>query len=254
MKITVVTLFPEMVRGFVNESIVRRAQDKKLVEIEIVNLRDFSTDKYKTVDGKPYGGGAGMVLRADVLAAALASVSSPDSKVYLTSAKGKTFNQSKARELSQLGHIVIIAGHYEGVDERILKNIDEEVSLGDFVMTGGEITAAAIIDSAVRLIPGVLKKDEATDIESFKTYKITDLEKVLGTHAILENLKKQKITEVQLLEYPHYTRPDEFDGEKVPGVLTSGNHADIETWRLRQSFEETLRKRPDLLNGIGRIV
>lgn len=251
MKITVITLFPDMVRGFVDQSIVRRAQEKGLVEIAVVNLRDFATDNYKTVDGRPYGGGAGMVLRVDVLAAALTSVKSSNSKVYLTSAKGAPYNQAKATALAKLDHIVIIAGHYEGVDERILTQIDEELSLGDYVMTGGEIAAVAIIDSVVRLIPGVLKKDEATAIESFKTYSIVDVEKVVGHQKVLSDLKNNGATHVQLLEYPQYTRPETFNDGSVPEILLSGNHAEIEIWRIRMSFEETLKKRPDLFLTFG---
>ncbi len=247
MKITVITLFPEMVRGVVDSSIIRRAQDKGLVTIDVVNLRDYATDNYKTVDDKPYGGGAGMVLRADIISSALTAVKSPDSKTLLTSAKGTVWNQKKARDYSAEKHIIILAAHYEGVDERVLEQVDEEISIGDFVMTGGEIAAAAIIDSVVRLIPGVLKKDEATDIESFKMYRVSDVERAVGHHTILDTLKSKGITEVPLLEYPHYTRPEVVNGRTVPDVLLSGNHADIELWRLRESFRQTVEKRPDIL-------
>lgn len=257
MKITVLTLFPDMISGFFKESIVKRAQDKGLVTIEIVNIRDFSEDSYKTVDDKPYGGGAGMVMKVDVMAKAIEScVVSPASrgeresreqKIIYTSPKGKVLNQKKAQEFSKLNHLVILAGHYEGVDERVIDFVDEEISLGDFVMTGGELTAAAIVDSVVRLIPGVLKKEEATQIESFYELDIQTLIKVVGEEPELVKLGEKNIQQVKLLEYPQYTRPEEFQGKKVPEVLLSGNHAEIKKWRILQAFIETRKKRPDLL-------
>ena len=225
MKITIITLFRNMVSGFFEESIVKRAQEKKLVEIDLINLRDFAIDDYGTVDDRPYGGGAGMILRVDVIYKALSKIlnnklqitnkiKNPNFKIktVLTSPKGKIFDQKKAQEYSQLDHLIIIAGHYEGVDERILDYVDEEVSLGDFVMTGGEITASAIVDSIVRLIPGVLKKGEATAQETF-------------------NINKKK-----LLEYPQYTRPEIFNNKKVPEILLSGDHKKIEAWQIKKSF------------------
>lgn len=244
MKISIVTLFPKMISGFFDESIIKRAVDKKLVEIEIVNLRNFAIDDYGTVDDRPYGGGAGMIIRVDVVHKAIKSViptevegsKKKDSSVVslprndrgwvvLTSPKGKQFSQKKAENYSKLDHLVIIAGHYEGVDERVLNYVDEEVSLGDFIMTGGEIPVAAIVDSVVRLLPGVLKKDEATKNETF-------------------NIDCKK-----LLEYPQYTRPEDFKGLKVPKVLLGGNHKKIEEWRLKKAKEETRKKRPDLLKS-----
>lgn len=249
MKITVLTLFPKMIEGFFAESIIKRAQEKNLVQIEVLNIRDFASDNYKTVDDKPYGGGAGMVLKVDVLSRALKSVVSgqKSEKTVLTSAKGKPFNQKKAQEFSKLEHLILIAGHYEAVDERILQDVDEELSMGDFVMTGGEIAIAAVVDSVVRLLPKVLKKDEASIVESFHTYPIDDVISAVGQNEMLGKLKEKGVKEVQLLEYPHYTRPEEFNGKKVPEVLLSGNHADIERWRLQQSFQQTLQKRPDIL-------
>jgi len=233
-----------MISGFFEESIIKRAVEKKIVEIEIVNLRDFAIDDYGTVDDRPYGGGTGMVIRIDVIYKALADViarsettkqsqkkrllrfaRNDSRRVILTSPKGKQFNQKKAQEFSKLDHLIIVAGHYEGVDERVLDYIDEEVSMGDFVLTGGEIVAAAITDSVVRLLPGVLKKDEATKSESF-------------------NINSKK-----LLEYPQYTRPKSFKGLKVPKVLQGGNHKEIEKWRLKKATEETRKKRPDLLKS-----
>ena len=238
MKISIITLFPKMISGFFDESIVKRAQDKKLVEIEIINLRDFAIDDYGTVDDRPYGGGAGMILRIEPIYKATQSAisnfkflisnkisnSKIKTKIILTSPKGKAFDQKKAQEFSQLDHLVIIAGHYEDVDARVLDYVDEEVSMGDFILTGGEIPATAIVDSIVRLIPGVLKKDQAAKNESF-------------------NLNDQK-----LLEYPQYTRPEEFMGKKVPEILLKGDHKKIEKWQMEKALEETRKKRSDLLD------
>ena len=251
MKITILTLFPKMIEGFFKESIVKRAQDKGLIDIRIVDLREYAVDDYGSVDDRPYGGGVGMVLRADVVWTALnkVKVKSGRAKVKtgFTSPKGKLFNQKKAQEFSKLNHLVIIAGHYEGVDERVLEYVDEEISLGDFVMTGGEIAASAIVDSIVRLLPGVLKHEEATQKESFFSTAINQLIGAIGENSILKKLRDKGIKEVQLLEYPQYTRPEEFNGIKVPAVLLSGNHKEVEKWRLKKSFEQTLKKRPDLL-------
>ena len=251
MKISIITLFPDMIAGFFKESIVKRAQEKNLVDIKLVNLRNFAVDEYGSVDDRPYGGGAGMVMKVEPLYKAIQSVKckvqSSKLRIVLTSAKGKRFKQEKATEYSKLDHLVIIAGHYEGVDERVLKYVDEEISLGDFVMTGGEIVASAIVDSVVRLIPGVLKKEDATTNESFFTVSINRLIETIGEDELLEKLKEKKIETIQLLEYPHYTRPPEFMGDKVPEVLLSGDPKKIEAWKLKQAYEETLKKRPDLL-------
>lgn len=251
MKISILTLFPTMIKGFLEESIMKRAQEKKLVEIEVVNLRDFAKDNYGTVDDKPYGGGAGMVIRVDVLDAALKKIKEGNTskqKTVLTSAKGRVFNQTHAQEYAKLDHLVIVAGHYEAVDERIMSEIDDEVSMGDFVMTGGEITAAAMVDAIVRLIPGVLKKEAATVEESFYEVALSELVKACGSTEILAKLQNRGIEKVQLLEYPHYTRPEEYKGVVVPEVLLSGDHAAIQRWRLVQSYNETVKKRPDLLS------
>ena len=236
MKISIITLFPKMVSSFFEESIIKRAVEKKLTEIEIVDLRKFATDSYGTVDDRPYGGGAGMVLKVDVLHKAIQSVipntslssraksRDPAKHIVLTSARGKVFDQDKAKKFSKLNHLVIIAGHYEGVDERVLDYVDEELSIGDFIMTGGEIAAAAIIDAAVRLIPRVLKKSDATANETFD----------IGGR--------------KLLEYPHYTRPEVYQGKKVPEVLLGGDHKKIDEWRLKKALELTKKRRPDLLD------
>lgn len=252
MKITIVTLFPRMIEGFLNESIIKRAQTKGSVEIAIVNLRDFARDTYGTVDERPYGGGAGMILCIDVLSKALSSISSKKSagkgKVILTSARGAIFNQKKAQEYAQLDELVLFAGHYEGFDERFCEYVDEEVSIGDYILTGGELAAATICDSVVRLLPGVLKKDNATTDESFFTVPLVDLIGQVGQHPILLSLQKKGVAHVSLLEYPQYTRPEEFEGRKVPEILLSGDPKKIRKWQLQTAFELTLLRRPDLLD------
>lgn len=224
MRIQVITLFPEIFKEVLSSSIVGRATKKGLVQFEFINLRQFGEGRHQVVDSRPYGGGAGMLLRADILSKALQSIkpkTTTKPQVILMSASGKTFDQGKARELSKLADIIIVCGHYEGVDQRFVdKYVDEEISIGDFILTGGEIPTMAVIDSIVRLIPGVLKKEEATLKESFS-----------------ENL----------LEYPQYTRPEEFEGEKVPEVLRSGNHGEIAKWQKEKALEKTQKIRPELL-------
>ena len=231
MKFSIITLFPEVFEPILNSSILKRAQKKGLVKFELVNLRDFGEGKHKIVDGRPYGGGVGMLLRADILAKAVHKVrshltSGNTDRVILTSASGKPYNQTKARKLSKLNHLTIICGHYEGVDQRFTdKYVNEEISIGDYVLTGGEIPTMVIVDSITRLIPGVLEKPEATLNESFST---------------------------NLLEYPQYTRPKECEGKQVPEVLLSGNHGEIKKWRAQKSFAKTKRVRPDLLKNASR--
>ncbi|MBI4038619.1 tRNA (guanosine(37)-N1)-methyltransferase TrmD [Candidatus Daviesbacteria bacterium] len=229
MKISVITLFPEIFEPIINSSILKRGQQKGKVTFELINLRDFGQGRHQTVDDRPFGGGPGMVLKPDSLADALKSVLNPKAfskkskfKIILMSASGAPYKQTKAQQLSKLNHLIIICGHYEGVDQRFIdKYVAEEISIGDYVLTGGEIPAMAIADSVVRLIPGVLEKPEAITDESFST-----------------NL---------LLEHPQYTRPEIFEGEKVPLVLTTGNHQEIAKWRKQKSEEKTKRVRPDLL-------
>lgn len=243
MKISIITLFPEVFDPILNTSILKRAQQKGKVKFELINLRQFGEGKHQVVDDRPYGGGVGMILRADILAKAWSYIvnrKSPIGKVrrqpindrrltILMSASGTPYKQSRAKEYSKLNHLVIICGHYEGVDQRFAdKYVDEEISIGDFVLTGGEIPAMAIVDSIVRLIPSVLKKEGATQEESFSNYKL-------------------RTTNYQFLEYPHYTRPEEFEGKKVPQVLLSGNHQKIAEWRKQKSLEKTKKVRPDLL-------
>lgn len=231
MKISIITLFPEVFETYLNTSILGRAKKKGKVEFEFINLRDFGEGKHQVVDGRPYGGGPGMVLRADILAKALKKAigSRQQATVILTSASGKPYKQSDARRLSKAKHLILVCGHYEGVDQRFIdKYVDEEVSIGDFVLTGGELPTMVIIDSIVRLIPGVLEKPEAVENESYSRYTIND-------------------KPYTLLEGPQYTRPDEFEGEPVPEILKSGHHAEVEKWHKAQSLKKTKKVRSDLI-------
>lgn len=238
MKIDIITLFPGMFAGPFEESIIKRAKKRGLVKIKIHNLRKWAKDTHKTVDDKPYGGGAGMVLMVQPIFDALESLKSEArnpkskikkskvkgqrSKVILLTPQGKVFNQEKARELSTLKHLILISGHYEGFDERIREHlVDEEISIGDYVLTGGELPAMVVVDVVVRLIPGVLGKRVSLSEESHST--------------------------PGYIEYPQYTRPENYRGWKVPEVLLSGNHAEIARWRMEQAKKRTRQRRPDLL-------
>ncbi len=220
MQFDVLTLFPEMFEP-VKQSIIGRAEEKGLIKINLINIRDFSKDKHKKVDDTPYGGGAGMVMRPDVVYDAYSSIKNKENaKVIYLSPQGKVLNQKKVVELSKQKHIILLCGHYEGIDQRVIDEIvDEEISIGDYVLTGGELPAMVLIDSVSRYVDGVLTED-STKEESFS-----------------ENL----------LEYPQYTRPEEFRGKKVPDVLISGHHENIHKWRKEKSLEITKQKRPDLL-------
>ena len=221
MKITILTLFPKMFEAL-NESLIGKAMQKKLLEIEVVNFRDFSKNKHKKVDDYAFSGGAGMVLTPQPIYDALQSVLTKDSYVVYMSPKGTPLTQNKVKQLSQtIKHLVIICGHYEGIDERIIELcVNEQISVGDFVLTGGEIPAMALIDAVSRYVEGVLHNSDSTEDESFSD---------------------------GLLEYPQYTRPQEFMGLKVPDVLISGNHKEIEKWKQEQKISETKKYRPDLL-------
>ncbi len=237
MKIDILTLFPDMFLGPFNESIIRRAQDKSLVEVNIHNLRKWAVDTHRTVDDKPYGGGVGMVLMVKPIYLALQElkIENLKLKIVLLDPGGTPFNQLKAQELSKLDHLILIAGHYEGVDERVKEHlVDEELSIGDYVLTGGELPAMVVVDAVVRLIPGVLEKSQATEIESFQLIK--------------SNIK-HLTSNIQLLEYPQYTRPENFKGWKVPQLLLSGNHKEIEKWRSEHALKKTEKRRPDLLKN-----
>lgn len=219
MQFDVLTLFPEMFSSL-EQSIIGRAVENEQISINLINIRDFSTDKHKKVDDTPYGGGAGMVMMPDVVYRAYESLENSDAKVIYMSPKGKTLNQEKVEELSKENHLIILCGHYEGIDQRVLdKIVDEEISIGDYVLTGGEIPAMVLIDSVSRYVKGVLKEDSIKE-ESFSN---------------------------GLLEYPQYTRPEIFQGERVPEVLLSGNHQEIDKWRKEKSLEITKKNRPDLL-------
>ena len=220
MKIDILTLFPEMF-GSLKESIVGRASKNGLLDINIINIRDFSKDKHQKCDDEPYGGGAGMLMSVQPIYDAIKSVLTEDAKLFYLSPKGKVFNQEYAIKLSQEKHIILLCGHYEGVDHRILEIFNPcLISVGDYVLTGGEIPAMALIDSILRYVPDVLGNSQSTVDESFSN---------------------------GLLEYPQYTRPQEFLGNAVPEVLLSGNHANIDKWRYEKSLEITRKNRPDLL-------
>ncbi len=223
MQFDVLTLFPEMF-SILDESIIGRAKKNKKIDINIVNIRDFSKNKHNKVDDTPYGGGAGMVMMPDVVYRAYDSLENKENaKVIYMSPQGKKLNQEKVKELSKENHLIILCGHYEGIDQRVLdKIVDEEISIGDYVLTGGELPAMVLIDSVSRYVEGVLNK---------------------------ESIKEESFSE-NLLEYPQYTRPEVFEGEKVPEVLLSGNHKEIDKWRKEKSLEITKKKRPDLLKEV----
>ena len=226
MRIDVLTLFPEMFEGVFGASLIGKARERGIVELNAVNFRDFSASKHGTVDDAPYGGGGGMVLKPEPLFAAVEWLTAgmPEGarpRVILMCPQGETFTQRKARELAAEKHLIFICGHYEGVDERVREHLaTDEISIGDYVLTGGELPAMVVIDAVVRLLPGVLGNEESAARDSFSD---------------------------GLLEYPQYTRPAEFRGWKVPEVLLSGHHAEIARWRRQQSLLRTLRRRPDLL-------
>ena len=219
MKIDILTLFPSMFDGFINESIIKRAIENKKVEINIHNIRDYSKDPHKKVDDYAFGGGAGMVLMPQPIFDAVDDLKDDNTKVILMTPQGIKYTQEKAYELTKETHLIIICGHYEGFDERIRSIVDIEISIGDFVLTGGEIPAMAISDSIIRLLDGVIVK-ESHENDSFNN---------------------------NLLDYPVYTHPSDFRGMKVPDVLLSGHHANIAKWRLDEQIKRTKERRPDLL-------
>lgn len=224
MQIDVLTLFPEMFEGVLHSSIMKKAQEQEAASFRVTNFREYSTNKHKKVDDYPYGGGAGMVLQPEPLfraVDALKNSTEAKPRVILMCPQGQRFTQKKAEELSKEQHLILICGHYEGYDERIREHlVTDEISLGDFVLTGGEIASMAIIDSVVRLLPDVLGNDQSAVHDSFST---------------------------GLLEHPQYTRPSSFNGLEVPAVLLSGNHAEIAKWRQEQAFKRTAERRPELL-------
>ena len=219
MRIDILTLFPDMFKGFLEESIIKRAIEKKQVQINIINFRDYSKDPHKKVDDTPFGGGAGMVLTCQPIYDCIADIKTPDSYVILLTPSGKTYNQKMAEELKNVKHLIIICGHYEGFDDRIKLVADSEVSIGDYVLTGGELASMVITDSVTRLLDGVITKDSLED-ESFNN---------------------------NLLDYPVYTKPRDFRGLKVPDVLLSGDHKKIDEYRKSEQIRLTKEKREDLL-------
>jgi tRNA (guanine37-N1)-methyltransferase len=221
MKIDILTLFPEICRAPLSESMMKRAQENGIVDLRVHNLRDWTTDKHHVVDDAPFGGGQGMVMKPEPIFAAVEELRSQTSKVILMSPAGRRFAQEMATELSRESHLIIICGHYEGVDHRVVDQlVDLEVSIGDYVLTNGAIAAVVLTDAVVRLLPGVLGDDQSAVDDSFNN---------------------------GMLEAPQYTRPAEFRGWKVPDVLLSGNHAEIAAWRKEQGLKRTKENRPDLL-------
>jgi tRNA (guanine37-N1)-methyltransferase len=225
MVIHILTLFPEVFEPVFENSILKRAQGKALVKINLYNLRNWATDKHGTVDDRPYGGGAGMILKIEPVYRAIKDIKNKANnkklKVFLLSAKGETFNQALAKKLSDFEEVLLICGHYEGFDERIRHFVDGEISIGDYILTGGEIAAMVVADATIRLLPGVLKRSEATEKDSFSP----GLAKMIS--------EKQKKEQDHLLEYPQYTRPKKFQNLSVPEVLLSGDHNKIQEWQKK---------------------
>jgi tRNA (guanine37-N1)-methyltransferase len=251
MRFDIVTIFPGLFAGFFEHGVVKRAIQVSLLEVAVHDLREFTHDRHRTVDDRPFGGGEGMVLKAEPLAEAvehLGLARKPDrtakgQTVILLSAQGKRYSQAMARELAQLDRVVLLCGRYEGVDERVSELIaDQELSIGDYVLSGGELAAAVVLDTTMRLLPGVLGNQASSEYESFGL-----------ADGLLENKPGEGVSSTHgaggLLDYPHYTRPAEFRGLAVPEVLSSGNHEQIRRWRREQALKKTLRNRPDLLEG-----
>ena len=221
LHIDIITIFPHMARGFLDESIMKRAAQQAAVAFRVINLRDFTGDRHQTVDDRPYGGGPGMILKAEPFFKAVESVRTPGARVILMSPQGRPFRQDLAAELAHEQHLIFLCGHYEGVDERVsLGLVTDEISIGDYILTNGTLAATVVIDAVVRLLPNVLGAADATIAESFNDDR---------------------------LEYPQYTRPEIFRGLRVPDILLTGNHAAIARWRAEQSHRRTVARRPDLL-------
>ena len=223
LEVEILTLFPRMCAAYLGESILGKAQESGLLEVRISDVREHAPGKHRVTDDSPYGGGAGMVMKPEPLTAAIEAARArlPGARVVLTSPRGETFTQGVARRFAEHGRLVLVCGRYEGVDERVMSAVDVQISLGDFVLTGGELAALCVVDAAARLVPGVLGNEASADAESFAG-------------------------EEGLLEHPHYTRPPEYRGMKVPEVLLSGDHRKIERWRRRESLRATRDRRPDL--------
>jgi len=223
VRIDILTLFPKICEGALAESIMKRAQEKGLAELRVHNIRDWATSKHSVADDTPYGGGQGMVMKCEPIFAAVEALRTPESKVILMTPAGRTFKQADAAQFALDAHLILLCGHYEGIDQRVIDHlVDVELSIGDYVLTNGAIAALVVTDAIVRLIPGVLGDEQSAAEDSFSD---------------------------GLLEYPHYTRPLEFRGWRVPDVLLSGHHAEIAKWRQRKALEKTQENRPDLLEG-----
>ncbi len=254
MRFEILTIFPEIFHSFFEHGVVSRAQKTGLISIAVHDLRAFTHDRHRTVDDRPFGGGEGMVLKAEPLAEALESLgiapvsersaeSSAKESVILLSAQGRPFNQAIARELAQLDRVTFVCGRYEGVDERINElYCDREISIGDYILSGGELAAAVLLDATMRLIPGVLGNQASSEFESFG---VTDA--AISTD--VEGVPRSQHGAGGLLDYPHYTRPADFRGHPVPEVLMGGDHQAVRLWRREQQLRKTLRNRPDLLEG-----
>jgi len=253
MRFEILTIFPEFFRGPFEHGVVSRGQKAGLIEIGVRDLREFTHDRHRTVDDRPFGGGEGMVLKAEPLAEAIESlgvqpIGSGDragETVVLLSAQGRPFTQAVARELAGLERVVLICGRYEGVDERVNELFcDREISIGDYVLSGGELAAAVVLDAVARLVPGVLGNEASSEFESFGVGDATITTDV-------EGVPRSQHGAGGLLDYPHYTRPAEFRGMAVPEVLLGGDHSAVRRWRREQQLRKTLRNRPDLLEGTG---
>ncbi len=251
MRFEIVTIFPEFFAGFLENGVLRRALAEGLVEVGVHDLRASTHDRHRTVDDRPFGGGEGMVLKPEPLAEALGSLGiglkaegrEAGTRVILLSAQGRRFNQAMAREMARLERVVFICGRYEGVDERINElYCDMELSIGDYVLSGGELAAAVVVDAAMRLVPGVLGNEASSEFESFG---VADAE----IETDVEGVPRSQHGAGGLLDYPHYTRPAEFGGLRTPEVLLNGDHREIRRWRREQQLRKTLANRPDLLEG-----
>jgi tRNA (guanine37-N1)-methyltransferase len=257
MQFEIITIFPEFFAGPLDYGIVRRAREARLVDVHVHDLRTFTHDRHRTVDDRPFGGGEGMVLKPEPLFEAVESLgndsvaaatprSQASTAVVLLSASGKLFRQETARRLAQLDRIILLCGRYEGVDERVAEHLaTDELSIGDFVLSGGELGAALIVDAVTRLLPGALGNEDSTVNESFSALDVA------GSNARFSTSHQSRVTSHLLLDCPHYTRPAEFRGWNVPEVLLGGNHEEIRRWRLEKALEKTRRNRPDLLGNAG---
>jgi tRNA (guanine37-N1)-methyltransferase len=254
MQFDIITIFPEFFSGPLDYGIVRRAREARLMDVSVHDLRAFTQDRHRTVDDRPFGGGAGMVLKPEPLFEAVESllggeaprVARPDTAIVLLSASGKLFQQETARRFAQLDRIIFLCGRYEGVDERVAEHLaTDELSIGDFVLSGGELGAALILDAVTRLLPGALGNEDSALNESFALCEAGPIELAPSTS------HRSPVTSHSLLDFPHYTRPAEFRGWKVPDILLCGNHEEIRRWRLEKALEKTRRNRPDLLGHAG---